>query len=335
MRSLNRIIWLGVLCSVFIAVMGMIARDVYHPNISLYKLVKYGLAVSMLLLIIWFVNLWFYFFFKNKKPVSTVVKVAVISLTDFGLIGLFIVLKRYGLFASFQDYFLLDMQVFVRFFLAVLWTTSVQFTFINAIQKEVLIQHNEQLRNENLVAELEGLRQQINPHFLFNSLGTLRVMVRDKDENAEEYILRLAAVYRQFLSKRNDSTTTLQEELGFLENYLFMLKFRYEAGLNLLIDLDATNQFKHLPTGCLQLLMENCIKHNVVSTSKPLSVRLYQESPASITVENNKQPRQTQEESTGIGLDNLRKRYALLGRSDAVTIRETDHLFAVSIALIN
>lgn len=335
MRSLNRIIWLGVLCSVFIAVMGMIARDVYHPNISLSKLIKYGLAVSTLLLIIWFVNLWFYLYFKDKKQVSTIVKVGLITLSDVGLIGLFILLKRYGFLSSFQDYFLLDTQVFIRFFLAVLLTTSIQFTFINTIQHEVLNQHNEQLRNENLVAELEGLKQQINPHFLFNSLGTLRVMIHDNDENAEEFVLRLSAVYRQFLSKRNDSTVTLQEELTFLENYLFMLKFRYEVGLNLRIELDTTNQFKHLPTFCLQLLVENCIKHNVVSTNKPLSVRIYQENPASITVENNKQPKHTNEESTGIGLNNLRKRYGLLGLANAITIRETDRLFAVSIVLIN
>lgn len=330
----NRINGLGLICSLLIPALGILNRDAERVALSTGQLLAIWLVLSAFLLIIWGLNLRITSFFRSRPQFTTAIQLSAVGMADLVVIFLFFEANRWWFSVSFEGYVLHSYQLFIRLNLAVLLLSIIQYAFLSTMQREVLKRQNEQLRNENLVAELEGLKQQVNPHFLFNSLGTLRAMIHEKDENAEQYVLRLSAVYRQFLSNRNEPTTTLSDELDFLNNYLFMLRFRYENRLQLNIDVDRNQREARLPMFCLQLLVENCIKHNSLSEAKPLAVRIYQTDSASITVENNKQPKLSDVDSTGIGLANLRKRYRLLGLPNAVSIRDDEHVFAISVALI-
>jgi sensor histidine kinase YesM len=203
----------------------------------------------------------------------------------------------------------------------------------SAKEREKFRVENISLQSENLKAQLNQLRQQVNPHFLFNSLSTLRSMVRANDPQSEEYILKLSDVYRQILQKRESAVVTLGEELEFLKAYIYLLKLRHENALTVEIKIiDESLQYS-LPAFALQLLVENCIKHNVVSEAHPLNIHIFQPEASIITVFNNYQPKSTSDESFGLGTENLKSRYELLGITDGIQIEQTETHYVTTLKL--
>ncbi len=191
---------------------------------------------------------------------------------------------------------------------------------------------NISLQTENVKAQFNLLLQQVNPHFLFNSLTTLQAMVRSKDVRTKDFIVKLGDVYRQTL-KAEKRTVTLKEELDFFNSYMYLMRLRQEEAIFLEVHvLDASLAY-HLPVFSLQLLAENCIKHNIVSKAQPLYIRLYQKDAKSITISNNYQPKALKSESFGIGINNLKKRYALAGIEDGVSIKQDETIYETTIKL--
>ncbi len=188
------------------------------------------------------------------------------------------------------------------------------------------------LQSENVKAQFNQLLQQINPHFLFNSLTTLQAMVRSKDARTEEFIIKLKEVYHQTL-KKEKGTVTLGEELDFFNAYMYLMRLRQEQAIFLEIQVSEESLAYHLPTFTLQLLAENCIKHNIVSEAKPLHIRIYQKNTKSITIANNYQPKKVKVESFGIGIENLKKRYALAGIEQGVEIKQDASIYETTIKL--
>jgi two-component system, LytTR family, sensor kinase len=188
------------------------------------------------------------------------------------------------------------------------------------------------LQNENVKAQFNQLLQQINPHFLFNSLTTLQAMKHAKDARTEEFVIKLKDVYQQTLRKEK-GTVSLKEELEFFNAYMYLMTLRQEEAIFLETYIADESLAYHLPTFTLQLLAENCIKHNIVSKAEPLYIRLYQKDPLSITVANNYQPKEVKVESFGIGLDNLKKRYALAGIEQGVEIKQDETIYETTIKL--
>jgi LytS/YehU family sensor histidine kinase len=210
----------------------------------------------------------------------------------------------------------------------------IQYALNSAEKAQSVSLQNEMLKTENVRAQFEILRQQVNPHFLFNSLSTLRSMVRAKDPKAEEFVLHLSEIYRQLLAKRQFDTVTLKEELEFVNDYSFMLSSRFGAALKIATDIPDENRSFRLPTFSLQLLLENCIKHNVISAEKPLEIKLFA-SPGFVTVENRLQPKQTEAEHSGYGLENLIQRYKLLGFAESgVFVFSDNDVFRVRLKLL-
>ncbi len=201
---------------------------------------------------------------------------------------------------------------------------------------------NARLKNENLAlqaeyykAELEQLRKQVDPHFLFNSLSTLRTMIRDQknSEKAEQFVLSLADVYRQILQTRESDSITLEEELEFLISYIYLLEIRFGEAISIDIDIKESSKEFSLPAFALQLLVENCIKHNVASVEEPLKIRIYQDSEESVIVSNTFNPKRSSTESLGTGLTNLEKRYELIGMNNGVSIHQDDNFYSVTLKL--
>lgn len=192
----------------------------------------------------------------------------------------------------------------------------------------------EQLQTENYRAQLKALRSQIDPHFLFNSLNTLRSLVRQQHTNAEPFVMSLADFYRQTLKHNQDTTLPLSKELVVLQSYLFLMKSRNEDAMEVDINIDPEVHTLQIPTLALQLVLENCFKHNSMTTKKPLQIDISNTEDHYIQVRNNLQPKIGDHEPSGFGLDLLRKRYELLNISNGVIVQETADQFLVQVKLI-
>ena len=192
----------------------------------------------------------------------------------------------------------------------------------------------EQLEKQQLLNEIALLKTQVNPHFLFNSLSILASLVRVNPDLSEQFIDQLSRSYRYILEQKEQSLVALRTELEFIRSYSFLLKIRFENKFDLRVDLpeNAPDQYKIAPL-TLQLLIENAVKHNRMSLREPLVVDISMEDGQTLVVKNRLQPRNTASVSTGIGLQNIMNRYALL-TSRPVWAGESEDAFVVKIPLL-
>jgi sensor histidine kinase YesM len=190
----------------------------------------------------------------------------------------------------------------------------------------------EQLKTQQYAQQYQTLKDQLNPHFLFNSFNVLSNLVHENPDSAVKFIRQLSRIYRYVLEVQQEKLVKLSSELEFAENFLSLQKIRFEEGLLYQIRVDKQLDYC-LPPLSLQMLLENAIKHNVASMADPLRIEIGIEGNQ-LTVKNNLQLKSSlSDESTGIGLSNIRKRYELLGQA-AVSIEETDKMFIVRLPLL-
>ena len=168
------------------------------------------------------------------------------------------------------------------------------------------------LQKENLQSQFEVLKQQVNPHFLFNSLNVLTSLIKVDSDLAEMFTERLSKVYRYVLENKEKDLITLATELDFIKSYIFLLDIRFSGKVFVEIDIDKKHVDNLVVPLVLQLLIENAVKHNTFSKKNPLKIALTVDNNRYLTVENNLQNRKTQMTSTGVGLVNINKRYSLL-----------------------
>jgi len=202
--------------------------------------------------------------------------------------------------------------------------------FMNKLTKSEL--EAEQFKKISIESKFEALRNQINPHFLFNSFNVLSTLVYKDADLATNFIDQLSNVYRYLLNNQKNKVVTLNEELDFIESYLFLLHIRF--GENLLIKNEITTDGDkfYVAPAVLQMLIENAIKHNIVSRKNPLEIRLHSEN-GSIVVSNTLQEKGIKEDSTQIGLRNIQGRYVFLS-DKKVKIEKTQNQFIVKIPLL-
>ena len=217
------------------------------------------------------------------------------------------------------------------FMLAVVILYSRIYTLIYREQQISL--ENEMLRNENLTTKYNMLASQINPHFLFNSLSSLSMLVREKDEErALNYIDQLAYTFR-YLSQNgaNSNFVTLREEIQFAEAYCYLFKIRYADKIAFTFDIEEEYLDYKLPAISLQPLIGNTVKHNTISSKRLFEVRIFTKD-GYLVVANEKRPMLEPNPGTGIGLSNLNTRYQLLLNSE-IEIIDNDTEFAVRLPL--
>jgi two-component system, LytTR family, sensor kinase len=182
-------------------------------------------------------------------------------------------------------------------------------------------------------AQYQALRNQVNPHFLFNSLNVLSSLVNKDQATATEFIEQLATVYRYVLQNFEKELVELRSELAFMRSYVFLLEKRFGEGLRVEIDVPpAFGGFYVLPLA-LQMLVENAIKHNVCSRARPLHVRLEVDEQGYLAVRNNRQPKLEKETSTQIGLENIARRYQYITKQNIVRQEDAD-CFIVKLPII-
>ncbi len=199
------------------------------------------------------------------------------------------------------------------------------------------IQEQEQEKVAHIQSQLDGLRNQVNPHFLFNSLNTLNHIVEYEEKAvAKNFINQLSKVYRYILDSREESTILLGEELEFVEAYIAIQKERFLENLKVEINVPKALLTKKIIPLSLQLLIENAIKHNIISSKKPLQIEIgIDQSTECIFVKNNIQKKKKVLHSTKVGLQNIKERYKLLAFEKPVLIKEDQVKFQVSLPLLN
>jgi len=195
-----------------------------------------------------------------------------------------------------------------------------------------LFAEKEILKRENLQTQLDSLKAQINPHFLFNNLGSLSSLIMEDQHRAVQFVEQLSSVYRYLLQSNQQDMATLKSELDFIENYYSLLKTRFGTGIEMEVNIDSNMLQRMIAPLTIQLLIENAVKHNTVMPEKPLLITMRTESERLI-VENRLQPRSSAIVSLKTGLKNIRDKYRILS-SEQVLIQQTNEIFSISIPLL-
>ena len=194
------------------------------------------------------------------------------------------------------------------------------------------IKKTESLARENIQSQLDSLKNQLDPHFLFNSMNTLASLIDENKDEAQKYLERLSDVYRYVLISKEKNTVSLEEEMDFLEAYVYLNKVRYRENLMVEKSISLHSYYSQVAPLSLQMLVENAIKHNVVSKDKPLKIKITDEE-GYVTIENNVQEKKIFEKSTKVGLLNIINRYQLLS-DKSVEIISGPLSFKVKIPLL-
>ena len=190
----------------------------------------------------------------------------------------------------------------------------------------------EELKRQNLVSQYESLKDQINPHFLFNSLNTLIGLIDEDPNLAKEYGHLFSRIYRYILERGRDQTVPLREEIEIVEIHRKLLKSRFGNKIDITLQVDPPAHDACVPPLTLQMLVENAVKHNAFTLKDPLRIQIKSLQDNRLRIENNRLPKNIRQQSTGIGLENIKKRYQFL-TDRKVEVEQTEK-FIVTVPLI-
>ncbi|MFD2571282.1 sensor histidine kinase [Spirosoma soli] len=187
--------------------------------------------------------------------------------------------------------------------------------------------------------QFESLKNQVNPHFLFNSLNSLSSLISDEPAKAERFVDEMAKVYRYLLRSNEGELTTLKTELGFISSYTHLLKTRYGKGISVTVDVEAVEDTCYLPPLTLQMLVENAVKHNTILNHKPLTIEIkampsVHQHVGQLMVRNNLQKRTIRTGSNQVGLSNIAAKYQMLSKQDIV-VEDDGQYFTVLLPLLS
>ncbi|HEX7847994.1 MAG TPA: histidine kinase [Chitinophagaceae bacterium] len=196
-----------------------------------------------------------------------------------------------------------------------------------------LVDEAEQLKKVNLQSQLEGLKGQVNPHFLFNSLNSLSSLISDDPDKAEKFLDEMSKVYRYLLRTNEDGLTTLEAEMQFIYSYFHLLKTRYGDGLELETIIDERYNDHQVPPLTLQMLVENAVKHNMILKDSPLKILIMTTNSGRLVVSNNLQRKDRMVSSNKVGLTNIVNKYRLM-KQEEISVRDDGKEFAVVVPLI-
>jgi LytS/YehU family sensor histidine kinase len=234
-----------------------------------------------------------------------------------------------------DDLYMRDFDIKNLLFISVLFTFLINtiyesfYLFQRLSESALEIEH---FKKENIEAQYQNLTSRLNPHFLFNSLNTLTTIVEEDSKKAVEYIKELSIVYRYVLNTQKTNWTDLPSELQFTNSYINLLKMRFEDNLSIIMDICEKHKTYYILPMTVQLLIENAVKHNEISKSHPLEIKVFCHNEFLI-VTNNKQKRNIIPSSTKVGLHNISERYRFLVNK-SVIIEDAETTFTVKIPLI-
>lgn len=204
----------------------------------------------------------------------------------------------------------------------------------SANEKQAIFLENERLMRENLQSQYESLKNQVSPHFLFNSLTALKTLIGEDPENARLYLNHLSQVLRHTLQSNEYRTVCLSDEMEVVRSYLFLIKMRFDTSLLITFDIHEKYDNYRLPPLAIQTLIENAVKHNEISRRNPLRLGIVTSDNSSLIVTNTLREKFSREPGTGIGLSNLSRQYKLLCGRDIDIFKDAE-IFRVELPLLN
>ena len=318
--------YLPFVIALVVPMVGLINANLPFEEIEMGRLATNYLQISIILLIIWYYNRWL---ISKTLSFRKTRRYSVMIAANSGLIITISLLSSIDLSTTLRS----DIPVWLiiyRLSLVVLIFNVVLRVFQAQREKSKLEVQNISLQAENLKFQVDLLKQQINPHFLFNSLNTLLDMVEEDDkEKAIQYIRNFSGIYRSLLQSAKYDFIPLEDELKFLKEYWGLLKVRFLDAIDLTIDIGADKMTALIPPLSLQFLVENAVKHNEASIENPLKIEV-KESHNTLTIKN-KIRLKGSIESEQVGLKNLQQRFSLLYKS--MEWRTQGEFFIVQIPL--
>lgn len=339
---------------------GMLFGNISIPLTMLLELILLAIVgISLFVFLFWTINIGLLYYKSRSRWLQTKPKLRYPASYVAGLLFFFLMrisasgvfdnpekqkalvawkLKQIGLQPGSFDYMQFN-QLIVQLLIIVFVVVSINTVVIIILdlvmlgeKKSRIELENNQLKMRNIEAVNQQLKQQLQPHFLFNSLNVLKSLIRKQPEQAEDYLKRLSDFLRASVSYDKSNTVRLQEELKLAIDYIEMQKIRFNEAIYFEMEADEKDQQGFLPLFSVQLLLENAIKHNTFTIENPLSIKLSQHD-GWITVRNNIQPKMLQEATSGMGLINLSERYKILS-GDELLINSDDSWFSVSLKIL-
>jgi signal transduction histidine kinase len=320
-----------------LAALELVPRGGYSQPLGWRWLADYGVAL-LFTIVLWLGNRQLWQWLRQRWPLPTATARRLWSLAAVGVAYTVVASLALGIvLAALQGYHLrpaaevreISLNLVSTFVVLLLYESRFLF------EQWVANQHRaDQLTQAATQAQLDALAQQLDPHFLFNSLNTLAALIEPGNEPAQHYVEGLADVYRYVLLSRERPTVPLAEELAFVQTYVALQKVRFRDNVQVSYDLAPAALARRVAPLSVQLLVENAFKHNEASQARPLHLRLVADG-AALRVENTWQPRPAGlAPGTGTGLANVRQRYALLGATQPVQVAQAGGIFAVTLPLL-
>jgi sensor histidine kinase YesM len=325
----NKTIWISA------AILGILVSvpKIAEHHFNVYEAIINSLVTFLFAVFIWYYNILTLPAYSSRDVASGFSIIRLIKSLLLGMAVMFLLACVQQYLLSHLDFGPVMLMIEVRGILINLTFYLFLHLLYQSYQNQKVGIELERTKTDNLGAQYELLKQQVNPHFLFNSLNTLKYMVESNDVHTVNFILKLSDFYRFTLESRKLDLIRLSEELEIIDAYMFLLKARFEEGIDLSITVDQQYYASLIPPFTLQLLIENCIKHNVVSLEHPLQIRLYSENDF-IIVENQLRLKRTPEASMGLGLENINQRYIhLLDKKIEILANETT--FSIKLPIIH
>ena len=313
-----------------------IERGFLFPNMNAFFHISLFIGTFLVLLINWEFLLFISSVLNKRLPiVNNPVKRII---TQVLLCFIVINISGFSLFNYAESYFKITTPEILQKIIPVLYLFMSM--IINLIYfgsyyfkewKENLVR-SERLQKEQTQVKYDALRNQLNPHFLFNALTSLNSLIFENQQLASEFLQQLSKVYRYTLQNKDKDTVSLSTEIDFINNYIFLFKTRFENAIHFKIEIDKDSRDKGIVPVTIQVLIENAVKHNIVTDKSPLIISIIANGNF-LTVENTVNKKSQVEASNKQGLENLKTLYQYLSDTD-VEITETDSLFRVRIPLI-
>ncbi|MFL5808499.1 MAG: sensor histidine kinase [Flavisolibacter sp.] len=289
--------------------------------------------------IFWYIHILVMHWLRIKFPhiTQTSLRLTILALAHVSIISLGYLILFYGYDAiHFLGYHLdsarLRIALFSGFGITIVATSMWEADYTTKQWKDSLAE-KEKLEQLTIQHEFETLKSQVNPHFLFNCFNTLSSLITEDRKQAEVFLDELSKVYRYLLRNNENELSSLQREIQFIESYYRLLRTRHGEAVQLKIETDKKYDNYLLPSLSLQMLVENAVKHNVLSKNKPLLIDIFSTAGNKLVVSNNFQPRTVKGPSNGIGLDNIKAKYGLLNHNGFQVLQDSK-TFSVVLPLI-
>jgi sensor histidine kinase YesM len=319
-----------------LGLIGFIARYIQFPELPLtFHLGLLGFSLVMIT-IIWHFFLWLNNYLNKVYPYERSIPKRIILQLVLGII--FIVLVRLVIFWWGESRLPIHMDKLFRL------ATYALFIFLSVglnlgffahhflRQWKKSIQRAERLEREKTQVQFDNLKNQLNPHFLFNALTSLNSLIFEDQQLASDFLQNLSKVYRYVLQHKEKGLVSLQEELDFISRYVFLLQTRFDRALQITFEISGPARDKEIVPVTLQILIENAIKHNIINQARPLHITVSADTEY-LTVTNNLQPKNLIETSNKQGLENLKSLYKFIS-GKPLQICSDQHQFTIQIPLL-